>query len=107
MIGLVEMQGTIQRTQDISQYKQNEDIKPQFEHVTISTSQQQKDIKKHEQVVKQDNADKEKDKYDAKEKGNGQYLSQNKKGNNQRKTGENNQSKNKLGGSSSSFDMFA
>lgn len=76
MISPIVFQGTIQRTQDVSQLKQNEDTKPQTEHMTIANQQQQKEIKKHEQVTKQENADKHQDKYDAKEKGNGTYSGQ-------------------------------
>ncbi len=81
MISPVVLQGTIQRTQDVSQLKQNEDTRPQAEHISISNSQQEKEIRKHEQVTKQENADKQQNKYDAKEKGNGTYFGQNRKRN--------------------------
>ena len=85
MISPIVLQGMIQRTQDISQIKQSEDTRPQTEHVAINTSQQEKVIKKHEQVTKQDNADKNQNNYDAKEKGNGTYFAQNGKNKNNKK----------------------
>ncbi len=68
MISPILLQGTIQRTQDVSQMKQNEDTRPQTEHMSISTRQQEKEIKKHEQVTKQENADKHQNKYDARKR---------------------------------------
>ena len=65
--------------------KQNEDTRPQTEHMSISTRQQEKEIKKHEQVTKQENADKHQNKYDAKEKGNGSYFGSNGKRNKKEK----------------------
>ena len=85
MISPILLQGTIQRTQDVSQMKQNEDTRPQTEHMSISTRQQEKEIKKHEQVTKQENADKHQNKYDAKEKGNGSYFGSNGKRNKKEK----------------------
>lgn len=79
MINPVELTGMIQRTQDISAIKQNEDVKPQFEHVNIQDRTEQQAILNHEQVVEKDNADREKNNFDAKEKGNGVYYDINKK----------------------------
>ncbi len=36
MISPILLQGTIQRTQDVSQMKQNEDTRPQTEHMSGS-----------------------------------------------------------------------
>ncbi len=74
MINPIEFSGMIQRTQDVSIIKQNEDVKPQFEHMSVKQRSEQEAIDKHEHVTKQDNADKKKNKYDAKEKGNNEYY---------------------------------
>lgn len=74
MIKPVEMQGVIQRVQDITQIKQNADAKSQIDQNNIQ-HQFTKDIKHNqEQVVKQDNAKDRDEKHDAKEKGKGEYL---------------------------------
>lgn len=74
MIGPLEFNGVVQRAQDISILKQNEDIKPQYEHMNVQNQQQQKSIIKHENVNKKDNADAKENKFDAKEEGNGTYY---------------------------------
>ena len=74
MLSPIEFNGMIQRTQDISVMKQNEDIKPQFEQMAVQVRQQQKAEEKHTNVNAKDNADRENTKYDAKEKGNGLYY---------------------------------
>jgi len=74
MIKPVEMQGVLQRVQDITQIKQNADSKSQIDQNNIQ-NQFSKDIKHNqEQVVKQDNAQDRGEKYDAKEKGKGEYV---------------------------------
>jgi len=74
MIKPVEMQGVIQRVQDLSQIKQNADSKSQIDQTNIQ-SQFSKDVKHNqEQIVKQDNAKNKDEKYDAKEKGKGEYT---------------------------------
>ena len=77
MITPALLQANVQRSQDITQIKQNEDIKPQVEHAVISSKQQEKEVKQQEQVRKQDNTEQQQKKYDAKEKGNGTYYGQN------------------------------
>lgn len=74
MLNPIEFSGVVQRTQDISAIKQNEDTRPQVEYVTVQKQETQKAILKHEQVNKKDNADKERNHFDAKEKGNGMYY---------------------------------
>ncbi len=74
MINPIEFSGMIPRTQDVSTLKQNEDVRPQFEHVNIQNKTEQEAVVKHEQVNEKDNADRGKSNYDAKEKGNGQYY---------------------------------
>lgn len=69
----VEMQGMVQRSQDMSQIKQNEDIKGFVDQSNIHIATKKEGEIRHETVVKQENAEKKQDAYDAKEKGNGQY----------------------------------
>ncbi|MBD5136379.1 MAG: hypothetical protein HDT39_10535 [Lachnospiraceae bacterium] len=74
MIRPVEFQGVIQRSQDVTQIKAHEDGKPQQQHSTIVMNQEKTAVENHETVVKQENADKKQEKYDAKEKGKGTYY---------------------------------
>lgn len=78
MIESVEMQGIVQRSHDVTQIKQHEDNKPMNEHNVMVLNQQKEAVNKHEQIVKQDNANNNQKKYDAKEKGNGTYYKQKK-----------------------------
>ena len=80
MVNPIVFSGMVQRTQDISTIKQNENAKPQFEQVFLQQKNQKDVVLKHESVIKKDNADKEQKKFDAKEKGNGEYFANNKKG---------------------------
>lgn len=75
----VEVQGVVQRSQDMGQIKQNEDAKGYIDQTNIQTTEQKANELRHETVVQQENADKKQDKYDAKEKGNGEYLSRGQK----------------------------
>lgn len=75
MVGPIEFNGVVQRAQDMSIIKQNEDVKPQFEHMNVQQNQQQKAVIKHENVNKKDDADAKNNKFDAKEEGNGKYYS--------------------------------
>lgn len=75
----VEVQGIVQRSQDMGQLKQNEDIKGYVDQSNIQTVVQKEQELKHESVVKKENADKKEDKYDAKEKGNGEYSGGNRR----------------------------
>lgn len=77
MIQSVELHAVIQRSQDVTQIKANEDAKPQDDHNAIVMHQHKNETVRHEQVNKKDNADKEQKKYDAKEGGNGTYYNQN------------------------------
>lgn len=79
MVNPIEFSGMIQRTQDVSVIKRNEDVKPQFEHINVQERSQQEAINRHEQVIKKENADKQDKKFDAKEKGNGEYYGNQKK----------------------------
>ncbi|MBE5925867.1 MAG: hypothetical protein E7270_02740 [Lachnospiraceae bacterium] len=66
--------GVIQRNVDVSQVKQNEDMKGLVDQSNIQTAEKKANEIKHETVVKQDNADKKQDKFDAKEKGSNEYY---------------------------------
>lgn len=70
----VEFCSVIQRTQDISTMKQNEDQKPFVEQQNISTNIQKEAVTKHEQVTHKEKDQMGDEKYDAKEKGRGQYY---------------------------------
>ncbi len=70
----VEVQGVMQRTQDISQIKQNQDMKPQVDQSHYQTQVQKHVESQSKQVNHSDNANKKEEKYDAKEKGNGAFY---------------------------------
>lgn len=69
----VDFNGMIQRTNDVSTLKQNEDNKPMVEQQTLYSQE----MKKAEQKLRQVNHTQKKEndgyRYDAKEKGNGHY----------------------------------
>ena len=71
--------GTIQRNAEVVQIKQNENTKSFVDQSNIYVSEKKANEIKHETVVKQENADKKQDKYDAKEKGNNEYQGNNNK----------------------------
>ncbi len=74
MINPLEFQGVIQRSQDSSILKHNENMKGVVDQSNFQ-SQMVKEIEhKHDQVNKKENAGKKDTKYDAKEKGNNEYF---------------------------------
>lgn len=80
-IGVIEL-ATIARSQDYTAIKQNEDNKGVAQQSNLVHNMQQNDEQKIRQVNQSDNADWQQKKFDAKEKGNGNYSSdggQNKK----------------------------
>lgn len=81
MVSPIEMQGLIPRMQDVTTLKQNDDLHPQFEHVTVQAKQKENEIAHQQSVMKQDNANKKENRFDAKEKGNGSYFQNNSKKN--------------------------
>lgn len=101
MIRPVEVQGVIQRSQDVTQIKAHEDGKPQQQHSTIVMNQEKAAVENHETVVKQENADKKQEKYDAKEKGKGTYYKIKKK----KKEGQSKDDGIVIKKETSSFDM--
>lgn len=75
----VEVQGVVQRSNDIGQIKQNQDQKPLVEQNNIQTQLHHEVERNARQVTKYENADKKENRYDAKEKGNGTYSGNKKK----------------------------
>lgn len=70
----VDLNGMVQRTNDISTMKQNEDAKPMVDQGNI-----QQTVHKHtehitHEVANKDNADREQNHFDAKEKGRNEYV---------------------------------
>lgn len=72
----VEVQGVVQRSQDIGQIKQNQDQKPLVDQSNIQVQIHRETERNLRQVSKFVNADKKENRYDAKEKGNGTYFGQ-------------------------------
>ena len=60
-INPIEFQGSIPRTQDVAQQKYHENMKPQNDQMNFQTQLDRNISNKHQQVSKQDNADKKDD----------------------------------------------
>lgn len=86
MINPVEFNGVIQRAQDVTQLKHNELTKPQTDQANIQMQFHKQIEHNSEQVVKYQASDKKENRFDAKEKGNGNYFS--KKNNSRKKKDE-------------------
>lgn len=69
----IDLNGMLQRTQEVSAIKQNEDKKPVQDQYNIQHVIHKNIGRTSRQVVEKDNAQNDKYKYDAKEKGNGHY----------------------------------
>lgn len=78
-VGPVMLNGVIQRTQDVSMLKQQEDSRPMVEQQQIQSEMKQQESKLLKQVKHADDADEHQKKYDAKEKGSNEYEGQKKK----------------------------
>ncbi len=74
------MQAAVQRTQDMTSIKHQEDNKAFANSVNAQTTVKKEVEHKLQDVHKKDNADYNQQKYDAKEKGKNEYFSQKKKG---------------------------
>lgn len=72
----VEVQGVVQRSQDIGQIKHNQDQKPLLDQNNIQLQMHRETERNLKQITKFENADKKENRYDAKEKGNGAYFGQ-------------------------------
>lgn len=69
----------IQRTNDVSVIKQNEDNKPAMEQQNIQTQQVKQEHALTHKVARPEEKENENYRYDAKEKGNGSYQGQEQK----------------------------
>lgn len=75
----VDFNGMIQRTQDVSTLKQNEDNRPVVEQQTIFSQEMKKVEQNLHQVVHAREKENAGYRYDAKEKGNGHYEKEERK----------------------------
>lgn len=67
---------TIQRTTDVSQIKQQQDTKPMVEQQNIQVQLGKNEQNKAEQVRHADDAQKNEEKFDAREEGKNKYMKQ-------------------------------
>jgi len=74
----VDFNGMIQRTQDVSAMKQNENNKPVMEQQNIQTQFSKETVRHMQQVTHADDAQNQQKRYDAKEKGSNEYVNQQK-----------------------------
>ena len=74
MIKAVEVQGVMQRNQDVASYNQNETNKPMVTQANVMGETKHKAETKVQDVNHKDNADHYKKNPDAKEKGNNEYF---------------------------------
>lgn len=81
----VDLNGVVQRTQDMSTIKQNEDAKPFVDQQNIQTQFAREGEHKLKQVVHADDSNEPEYRYDAKEKGNSSYEQNQKKKKKQQK----------------------
>lgn len=87
----VDFNGMIQRTQDVSTLKQNEDNRPVVEQQVLYSQETKKLEQKLHQVNESQKEENEPYRYDAKEKGNGHY-----EGNKQKKNAKKHQKENRV-----------
>ncbi len=78
-VGPVTLNGMLQRTNDFSTIKQNEDNRPMTEQQVIQSQQVKQEQALARKVVNANQKENEAYRYDAKEKGNGSYGEQKKK----------------------------
>ena len=69
----ISFNGMIQRTNDVSTIKQNEDARPGLEQHGIQTQQVKQEYELTHKVIHANQKENEQKRYDAKEKGNGTY----------------------------------
>lgn len=69
----VELNGMLQRTQDVSSVKQNEDNKPMLQQQNLNAQFSKETVHHMKQVTHGENAENTKKRYDAKEKGDNEY----------------------------------
>ena len=76
----VEFSGVVQRSQDRSTLKQNEDNKPVFQQQVLVTKMEKETQQQLKQVNHGEDAENYQKKYDAREKGSNEYQRQRKEG---------------------------
>ncbi len=76
----VDFNGMVQRTQDVSTLKQNEDNKPVFQQQVLGTKLEKETQQQLQQVNHGENAENYQKKYDAREKGSNEYEQHRKEG---------------------------
>lgn len=102
----VVLNGMIQRTQDVSNLKQQEDNKPVIQQQNIEIQQEKQEDRLMHQVQEADQKENDGYRYDAKEKGNNQYEGgQQKKKKKQQDREPENGGRVILKGQGSSFDI--
>ena len=101
-VGPVTINGAIQRSQDMSMLKQQEDSRPVVEQQHIQAQIKTQESRLLKQVNHADDASQHKKKYDAKEKGSNEYEGQNHK---KKKQQEKNKDQVVFTQGSSHFDM--
>ncbi|MBQ7679196.1 MAG: hypothetical protein IJT34_05025 [Butyrivibrio sp.] len=75
-INRVDFQGTIVRTGDYTQVKQNEDNKGMVDQSAFQVQSNRENEQKRTTVIQKDDADPQQQKFDAKEKGSNEYHKQ-------------------------------
>lgn len=70
----VVLQGTVQNSQNVTEMKHAENIKPSVEQANIAATTQKEIQHKAENVIRKENINKEQKKFDAKEKGSNEYV---------------------------------
>lgn len=73
-IGMIELQGGIQRTQDFSILKHNEDIKTHVDQNNLQIQADKTSEQNANRIVRSDDSSKSEGKADAREKGGGTYA---------------------------------
>ena len=63
----VDMNGVIQRTQDVGTLKQHQDMKPMVDQQNIQIEVQREEYRQSEQVTRKDDSQMEEHRFDAKE----------------------------------------
>lgn len=72
----VNYNGMLQRTDDVSSIKRNEDVKPAVQQHNVQTQQLKQEHALTHTVLKSNQKENEQKRYDAREKGNGSYQKQ-------------------------------
>ena len=101
----VDFNGMIQRTQDVSTLKQNEDNRPVVEQQTIFSQEMKKVEQNLHQVVHAREKENAGYRYDAKEKGNNEYEGESGRHKKRREEEPENEGKVILKGQGSHFDI--